>query len=96
MSRKSIITEDLTKCIECGRSNVQLHEIFYGRNRKKSIKHGLVIPLCRELHHNGNLVGIHTDPDLNQKWRIIGQTTWQEVNDKTEEDFIKEFGRSYL
>lgn len=45
--RYSIITDDLTHCIECGRTDVELHEVWYGANRKLSIEDGLVIPLCK-------------------------------------------------
>jgi hypothetical protein len=27
--RYSIITDDLTHCIECGRTDVELHEVWY-------------------------------------------------------------------
>lgn len=96
MKRYSILTDDLEHCIECGRYGVQLHEVFYGNNRTKSIEDGLVIPLCRELHHNGNAVGIHKDKKLCDKWHKIGQLKWQEYYNKTEEDFIDRYKKSYL
>ena len=47
MKRYSIITKDLEHCIECGRTGINKHEVFYGTaNRKLSIEDGLVIPLC--------------------------------------------------
>ena len=49
MKRYSIITDDLTHCIECGRTDVELHEVWFGANRKLSIEDGLVIPLCKRL-----------------------------------------------
>ena len=94
--RYSIITNDLTKCIECGRRNVELHEVFFGANRKLSIEDGLVIPLCKQYHHNGNLIGIHCDYDLNIKYKKIAQKRWQEYYNKTKEDFIARYGRSVL
>lgn len=97
MKRYSIITNDLEQCIECGLNNVELHEVFFGTaNRKLSIEDGLVIPLCKARHHAGNLIGIHKDKDLNEKWKKIAQKRWQEFYGKTKEDFIKRYGISYI
>ena len=97
MKRYSIITKDLTRCIECGSSNVELHEVFYGgRNRHKSIEDGLVIPLCKKYHHRGNLIGIHKDKELNTKYRKIAEQKWLDYYKKTIEDFIERYGRNYL
>lgn len=97
MKRYSIITKDLEHCIECGRSNVEKHEVFFGTaNRKLSIEDGLVIPLCKAKHHAGNLIGIHKDQELNEKWKKIAQEKWQEYYGRTKEDFIKRYGRSYI
>ena len=84
MKRYSIITDDLSCCIECKekgiiRTNINLHEIFFGRNRQNSIKYGLVIPLCQEEHHNQfNCTGIHFDKELCDKWHKIGQEKFEE------------------
>lgn len=97
MKRFSVITNDMDHCIECGRTNIEKHEVFFGTaNRKLSIEDGLVIPLCKTLHHNGNLIGIHKDKELNEKWRKIAQQTWQEYYNKTEEDFRARYGQNYL
>ena len=97
MNRYSILTKDLEHCIECGKSNVELHEIFFGTaNRRLSIEDGLVIPLCKEKHHCGNLIGIHKDKKLNLKWKQKAEQNWLEYYDKTIEDFIKKYGRNYL
>ena len=97
MKRYSIIVKDMEHCAECGRNNVELHEIFYGvGNRKLSIEDGLVIPLCKVKHHQGNLIGIHQDKELNVKWKKIAQKRWQEFYGKTKEDFIKRYGISYI
>lgn len=97
MKRYSIITKDLEHCVECGRYNVELHEVFFGTaNRKISIEDGLVIPLCKIQHHNGNLIGIHKDKELNEKWKKIAQQKWQEHYNKTEDEFRARYGKSYL
>lgn len=53
--RYSILTDDLEHCYLCEAEykyikRDDLHEIFGGRNRRKSIEWGLVIPICRECH----------------------------------------------
>lgn len=95
--RYSILTDDLTKCIECGMPRTDLHEIFYGvRNREKSKLYGLVIPLCT-YHHNTNLkTSIHNDILLNNKWKKLAQETFMKNYNLTEKDFIKLFGRNYI
>lgn len=94
--RYSIITNDLTKCIECGLPKSDLHEIFFGNNREKSKQLGLVIPLCLT-HHNTNLItSIHRDIELDTKYKIIGQKACMEHYNITTEEFIKVFGRNYL
>lgn len=95
--RYSIITDNLEQCIECGNRNVELHEVFFGvRNRQKSIEDGLVIPLCKKYHHQGNLVGIHKDKKLNLKYKQMAEKKWLEYYNKNIEDFIKRYGRNYL
>ena len=97
MKRYSIIVKDMEHCAECGRCNVELHEVFFGTaNRKLSIEDGLVIPLCKFKHHAGNLIGIHKDKELNIKWKKIAEKRWMDYYKKTETDFIKRYGKSYI
>lgn len=97
IKRYSIITNDLEHCIECGTTNVELHEVFFGKaNRKKSIEDGLVIPLCKKYHHQGNLIGIHQDIKLNMKYKKKAEKIWLEHYNKTIDDFRERYGRNYL
>lgn len=72
------------------------HEVFFGSNRQRSIKDGLVVFLTPEMHRGTN--GVHGknghvfDTYLKQK----GQKVWQEYYNKTKEEFIKEYGKSYI
>jgi len=95
LKRFSILTDDLTTCIECGRKGlINKHEIFFGRNRQNSIKYGLVIPLCQAEHHNQyQSRGIHFDKDLCDKWQRIGQEKFEEVYPDL--DFLSIFYRNY-
>lgn len=88
-NRYSILTDDFTSCIECGRTNVKIdkHEIFGGRNRQISIKMGLVIPFCRICHNS---------QEKQKKWKAIGQKKYMKHYNKNIEEFISIFGKNYL
>lgn len=93
--RFSILTNDLDHCIICGKTNINKHEIFGGRNRQNSKNYGLVIPLCQEIHHNQyKCKGIHFDAELREYWHKKGQEIFNKVYPN--EDFISIFKRNYL
>ena len=48
--RWSVFTDNLKKCYFCDNPKNDLHEIFQGSNRKKSMEWGYVLPVCR-FHH---------------------------------------------
>ena len=87
-NRFSIITNNLSYCIVCGKPKQDLNEIFGGRNRQNSMKYGLVIPMCRRCHRE------YTDNvEMQLKWKKLGQEKFNECYD---EDFIDIFKRNYL
>lgn len=90
-SRYSIIQQDLSKCYFCNNKAIDWHELLKGRNRKRCIKWGLCVRICRDCHTK-----TENDSRFYQEGQIIAQKKWQEHYKKNEEDFIKEFGRSYL
>lgn len=71
------------------------HEVLFGPNRQKSIKYGLVVFLTPEMHNMSNS-GVHFNREFDLYLKRIAQKTWQEYYNKTEDDFRKTFGRSYL
>ena len=71
------------------------HEVFFGKNRQKSIEDGLVVFLTPELHNMSNY-GVHFNPSFDKELKQIGQQTWQISYKKTKEDFIKRYGKNYL
>lgn len=94
-NRYSIFTKDLTRCIICGKSPINKHEIFGGRNRIKSIEYGLVIPLCTAEHHNQvEMKGIHFDKGLQDEWHKKGQVIFNKTY--PELDFVDIFKNNYL
>lgn len=94
-NRFSLFTDDLDHCIICGKSPVNKHEIFGGRNRLNSIKYGLVIPLCTCEHHDQvNCRGIHFDKKLRDEWHKKGQVVFEQTYpDLKFEDIFK---KNYL
>jgi hypothetical protein len=86
--RFSIITYDLTTCIECGKPKQDLNEIFPGRNRQNSMKYGLVIPMCRSCH-----IKYTNDRNMQLKWMKIGQKAFEKTYDL---EFLDIFKRNYL
>lgn len=84
--RYSIITNNFNKCYYCGKEGkMDLHEVFGGSNRKRSIKYGLVVPLCRICHGNENIITY---------LRIAIQKLYEKTHSR--EEFIKIFGKSYI
>jgi hypothetical protein len=83
-------------CIETGTPHCHRHHIFGASNRNKSEKYGFVIPIAYYLHEfqEGS---IHNNPNegLDLKWKQKAQTYFEE-HYGTREDFIREFGKSYL
>jgi len=72
------------------------HEIFFGTaNRKKSIEDGLVVFLTPKMHNMSNK-GVHFNKEFDNELKQTGQAKWCEYYNKTNEDFIKRYGRNYL
>ena len=89
-SRYSILTNDLDHCYICrfqGKKVLRddLHEVYCGANRKRSILNGFVVPLCRKHHQN--------DEILNEL--KVAMQKMYEVN-HTRDEFIKLIGKSYI
>ena len=71
------------------------HEIFGGANRHKSIEDGLVIFLMPEDHNMGDN-GIHKNREFDLYAKRKAQARWMEFYGKTEEQFRKRYGKSWL
>ena len=83
-------------CYICGTTrNLHLHHIFFGvANRKLSDADGCVVYLCFN-HHTGSQ-GVHRNKELDLKLKARCQLEYMRQNNKTTEDFIKRYGKSYL
>ena len=88
--RFSILTDNLEICYICTkRKKDDLHEVFGGNNRKKSMIWGLVVPICRKCHR---------DWDSNKELKKEIQQESQRRFEKKygHELFMAEFKKNYL
>lgn len=88
--RYSIITNNLKVCYICEKNKKEdLHEIFGGSNRQKSMQWGLVIPVCRECHKEW---------EVNEQLRKRIQQEAKEkfIEKNTKEKFREEFGKYFI
>ena len=94
-NRYSILTDDLEHCYWCYEQDESivpkddLHEIYGGSNRQRSMIHGFVIPLCRQHHRH-----VHNNKEAKEFLQRFCQITYEETH--TREEFIKIIGKSYL
>lgn len=86
-NRYSIYTKDMDHCYYCRRysDNLDKHEVYGGSNRIRSIKNGLVVPLCRECHSNEKII---------TSLRIKCQKIYEKEHSR--EEFIKLIGKNYI
>lgn len=91
---KSVIQFE-KECYICGRTtNLHVHHLLHGTaNRKLSDKYGYWVYLCVE-HHVGNN-GVHQKSELDMKFKQLAQMHY-EKHRGTRQDFINEFGKSWL
>lgn len=88
--RSSIITDNLCVCHICGQKRKDdLHEVFGGCNRKKSMQWGLVIPICRLCHGEWD-----TNEETRQKYQQEAQLIFEK--EYSHELFMTEFKRNYI
>ena len=89
------IMQDERKCFLCHTTQrLQRHHCIGGANRKRADKDGLWVYLCVR-HHTGD-EGVHTtNTKTLRELKELAQSKWEETYGDREE-FIKEYGRSYL
>ena len=90
----SVFTEDMDHCMFTGYTPVERHHIFGAANKTRCEKYGFIAPLRPDLHPNGVFAGKDAKAvDLALKTRA---QAYYEKHYGTREQFIKEFGKSYL
>ena len=90
----SVFTDDMEHCMFTGSAPVERHHIFGASNRKKSEKHGFVVPLRPDLHPNGVFAGKDAK-SIDLKLKTMAQEYFEKhYGDRN--DFIRLYGRNYL
>lgn len=92
---------DERRCFLCGRNGasdpLDLHHIFPGAYRKKSEKYGLVVYLCHNrCHIFAAKTAVHQNEGQMRWLKRYGQLRAMREQGWTEDDFRREFGKSYL
>lgn len=91
---------DERRCFLCGANGAQdpldRHHIFGGAYRKKSEKYGLLVYLCGDRCHRNGRLSVHRNGNQMRMLRRHGQLKAMREQGWTEDDFRREFGKSYL
>lgn len=90
----SVLTDDLEHCLITGDSNVAIHHVFGGPDRKQSEKYGFLVPL-RPDWHNMTSYSVHMDRALDLSLKRKAQT-YYEAHYGSRDQFRIEFRKSYL
>lgn len=69
---KSILTEDTTHCIVCGRIADHCHHVFEGPDKAWSENFDLMIPMCETCHRL-----LHDNQRMNEYYKRLCQAAWQ-------------------
>ena len=87
-------------CFLCGRNGgrdpLDVHHLFGGAYRRKSEKYGLTVLLCHERCHIFGSEAAHSNPETMHALHVYGQRLAMERFGWDEDDFRREFGKSYL
>lgn len=77
------------------REGLHRHEIFFGKNRKTSIKYGLVVFLTPEMHNMSN-AGVHFNHEFDLYLKQTGQEAAMQYYGWDIDQFREVFGKNYL
>ena len=84
------------QCFICGRYGpLEEHHVYRGPFRKKADKYGYTVHLCH-FCHNEPPDGVHYNRKNDLLLKSIFQHRAMDENGWSKEDFIREFGRSYI
>lgn len=86
----------MRECEICGATRwLERHHVYNGAYRKKSEKFGAVATLCH-FCHNEPPDGVHHNAEKMHQLKAKYQMQIMDKYGMSEEDFIREFGKSYL
>lgn len=92
------IMQDKKECYICHTTNnLEVHHCLHGTaNRKLAEKDGLKVWLCAEHHRGDNGVHGKYGATLDSYLKSIAQLAYMQNNNKTKEEFIRRYGKSYI
>ena len=90
----SVLVDDLQHCIVTGSPEVAMHHVFNGPCRSLSGRYGFIVPL-RPDWHNMTPYSVHINQEFDEHLKRQEQE-YYEAHIGTREQFIAEFGKSYL
>lgn len=97
---KSIIYQRDGYCYLCGRREgndpLDVHHVFYGRNRANSEKYGLTVKLHHNSCHLFGVKAVHQNGDTKDRMQRNVQKEAMKYYGWSVEDFIEIFGKSYI
>lgn len=93
MGKSSLITDDFSHCILCGRPAECTHHVFGGANRTNSTTYKCLAPLCNNCHNFTN-DSVHFNRKKDLALKAYTQKKFEEIygHDK----FMAVFGKNYI
>lgn len=84
---------DQDLCRVCSRPYAELHEIFFGIHRQKSIQYKMQVRLC-EIHHRNGSHAVHNNTEFNLRLKQEFQSKFESIYGHKK--FMQEFGKNYI
>lgn len=95
MKRFSILQNE-KKCYVCNTTcDIHIHEVYFGRNRQKSIEDGCCVYLCGK-HHNMSKDGVHYNHKLDMELKKEMEIVWLKYYNKSIDEFRKRYYINYV
>lgn len=89
---RSILQRDKCCYICKTEQGLNLHHCIHGTaNRKLADEDGLTVWLCWRHHQE-----VHANADLDNTFKYIAQMEYQHQNNKTTEEWIQRYGKSWM
>ena len=86
----------MRECAICGSTQwLEVHHVYNGPFRKKSERFGAVVDLCHYCH-NEPPNGVHHNAENMRQLKAKYQMQIMDKYGMSEEEFIREFGKSYI
>lgn len=92
-AKNNPVPTDQDLCMVCLKPYAELHEIFYGPDRQKSIKYKLQVRLCGETHHRIGPEAVHNNKEFDLSLKRMGQVMFEDKYGH--ELFMQVFGKNY-